>query len=65
MCLEEKKNETVCLYPTFLTQEINNDKNDNKYNNTNKRLIKKKGESKTNRRSKMKKRKIIKIILKE
>ena len=41
MCLEEKKNETIGLYPTFLTQEINNDKNDNKYNNTNKRLIKK------------------------
>ena len=35
-----KKNETVGLYPILLAQEIhgiNNDKNDNKCNSTNKR----------------------------
>ena len=37
MCLEERQNETVGLYPTFLAQEIMRVKNDNKYNNTNTR----------------------------
>ena len=32
-----EKSETVGLYQTFLSQEINNNKNDNKYNNTNTR----------------------------
>ena len=34
--LEKKKNETVVFYPTFLTHE-NNNKKDNKYNKKNTR----------------------------
>ena len=58
--LEEKKNETVSVYPTFLAQEISRENNNKMIRNAIAQIQDKtanathQGESKNNRRSKMK-----------